>query len=73
MDAFSVSFTEPVVSQVNVFNVGFRFSDAEVGATYFFNRHVFLSASYNYEKLKSNLEFDQISANKFWLVLSLER
>lgn len=46
---------------------------ADIGATYFFNRHVFLSASYSWEKLKSNVEFDEIQANKFWLVLSLER
>ncbi|NCF63266.1 MAG: outer membrane beta-barrel protein [Gammaproteobacteria bacterium] len=46
---------------------------AGLGATYFFNRHVFLSASYSYEKLKSNLPEDRIDANKFWLVLSLER
>jgi len=46
---------------------------AGLGLTYFINRHVFLNASYNYEKLKSNVQFDQISANSAWLVLSLER
>ena len=46
---------------------------AGAGVNYFINRHVFLSASYTYEKLKSNLPGDRIEANKIWLVLSLER
>jgi hypothetical protein len=46
---------------------------AGLGATYFFNRHVFLSASYNYQKLKANEQFDQVDVNSFSLVLSLER
>jgi hypothetical protein len=46
---------------------------AGVGMTYFFNRWLFLSASYDYEKLTSNQDQDRYDANRFWLVLSLER
>jgi hypothetical protein len=43
-----------------------------IGASYFFNRHVFLNASYAYEKLKTNAPDDGWKANNIWLVLGLE-
>jgi hypothetical protein len=46
---------------------------AGIGATYFFNRHVFLSASYDYSKLTSNIPRDGYEANRVWVVLSVER
>jgi hypothetical protein len=46
---------------------------ASVGATYFFNRSVYLSASYDYTKLSSNLERDGFKVNRVWLVLGLEK
>jgi len=44
-----------------------------VGATYFINRSVYLSASYDYSKLKSNLPSDGFTVNRVWLVLGLEK
>lgn len=44
-----------------------------IGATYFFNRSVFLSASYNYSKFSTNVPNDNFKVNRFWLVLGLER
>jgi len=44
-----------------------------IGATYFFNRSVFLSASYNYTKFSTNVPNDNFKVNRFWLVLGLER
>ena len=46
---------------------------ADVGATYFFNRSVWLSASYDYNKLSSNVPEDGFKVNRVWLVLGLER
>lgn len=44
-----------------------------VGANYFFNRHVYLNASYAYNKLNSNQPLDEYTVNQFWLILGLER
>jgi len=46
---------------------------ADVGATYFFNRSVWLSASYDYNKLSTNVPEDGFKVNRVWLVLGLER
>lgn len=46
---------------------------AAIGATYFFNRSVYLSASYNYSDFSTNVPNDDFTANRFWLVLGLER
>jgi len=46
---------------------------AEVGASYFINRHIYVSASYNYSDFSSNIPNDDFTANRFWLVLGLER
>jgi hypothetical protein len=46
---------------------------AGVGATYFFNRSVWLSASYDYTKLSTNVPDDGFKVNRFWLVLGFER
>ena len=45
----------------------------DVGATYFFNRWSWLSASYNYNKFNTNVVNDDFNANQFWLVLGFER
>ena len=45
---------------------------AGIGASYFINRHVFLNASYNYEKLKTNVDNDGYDVNNIWLILGLE-
>ena len=46
---------------------------ADVGATYFFNRSVWLSASYKYGNFSTNVPNDDFTANTAWLVLGLER
>ena len=46
---------------------------AGVGASYFINRHLYLNASYGYNKLSSNVPLDEYNVNQFWLVLGLER
>jgi len=46
---------------------------AGVGATYFFNRSVYLSASYDYSKLSTNVPHDGFKVNRVWLVLGLEK
>ena len=45
---------------------------AGVGASYFINRHMFLNASYSYEKLKTNVPDDGYDVNNVWLILALE-
>jgi len=45
---------------------------AGLGASYFINRHMFLNASYSYEKLKTNAPDDGWKVNNIWLVLGLE-
>lgn len=44
-----------------------------VGLNYFFNRHVFVSASWTHDDLSSDLPLDEYDVNKVWLTLSLER
>ncbi len=44
-----------------------------LGLTYFVNRYVFLSASYTYDRLRSNVPGDGYDVNRIWLTLSLER
>ena len=46
---------------------------ADVGATYFINRSVWLSASYKYGNFSTNVPDDDFTANTAWLVLGLER
>jgi len=46
---------------------------AGVGLTWFINRHLFLNASYDYEKLKSNVPNDGYNVNRIWLTLGIER
>jgi hypothetical protein len=46
---------------------------AGVGATYFFNRNVRLSASYDYNKLSTNVPEDGFKVNRVWLVLGFEK
>ena len=46
---------------------------AGVGATYFFNRSVFLSASYDWSELSTNVPNDGFEVNRVWLVLGLEK
>jgi hypothetical protein len=45
----------------------------DIGATYFFNRSVWLSASYKYSNFSTNVPNDDFTANTAWLVLGLER
>jgi hypothetical protein len=46
---------------------------AGIGVNYFINRHFYLSASYDYSKLKSNVPGDDFTVNRFWLVVGMER
>jgi len=46
---------------------------AGIGATYFFNRSVWLSASYDYTKLSTNVPEDGFKVNRVWLVLGFEK
>ena len=50
-----------------------KYWSAAIGATYFFNRSVYLSVSYDYNKYSTNVPFDGFTANRFWVVLGLER
>jgi len=45
---------------------------AGLGVSYFINRHMYLNASYDYEKLKTNVPNDGYDVNNVWLVLGLE-
>ena len=49
-----------------VWNVG-------LGATYFLNRSVYLSASYDWSELSTNVPNDGFEVNRVWLVLGLEK
>jgi hypothetical protein len=44
-----------------------------VGLNWYINRYMFLAASYDYEKLKSNVPGDDYHVNRVWLTLGLER
>jgi hypothetical protein len=46
---------------------------AGIGANYFINRSLYLSLSYDYSKLTSNLPADDFAVNTVWLVLGLEK
>jgi hypothetical protein len=46
---------------------------AGMGANYFINRSMYLSLSYDYSKLTSNLPADDFKVNTVWLVLGLEK
>lgn len=46
---------------------------AGIGANYFINRSLYLSLSYDYSKLTSNLPADGFAVNTVWLVLGLEK
>ncbi len=50
-----------------------KFWSAAIGAVYFFNRSVYLSVSYDYNDFSTNVPNDNFTANRFWLVLGLER
>jgi hypothetical protein len=50
-----------------------KYWSAAIGATYFFNRSLYLSVSYNYNDFSTNVPNDNFTANRFWLVLGLER
>jgi hypothetical protein len=45
---------------------------AGIGLNWFINRHFRLSASYDYEKLKTNVANDGYETNRIWLVLGYE-
>lgn len=49
-----------------IFRAGF-------GISWFINRHIFLNASYDYEKLRTNVPGDGYEVNRIWLTLGLER
>ena len=44
-----------------------------VGATYFVNRSVWISASYDFSDFSSNVPNDDFESGVAWLVLGLER
>jgi hypothetical protein len=44
-----------------------------IGLNWFINRWMFLNASYDYEKLKSNVPDDGYEVNRVWLTLGFER
>jgi hypothetical protein len=46
---------------------------AGIGLSWFINRHLFLNASYDYEKLKTNVPDDGYNVNRIWLTLGIER
>lgn len=46
---------------------------AGVGATWFINRHIWLSASYDLSDLSTNVPNDDYKVNRVWLVLGLEK
>ena len=45
---------------------------AGVGLNYFVNRNIFLSLSYTYDHLTSNVVDDDYDVNRVWATLSLE-
>ena len=50
-----------------------RVWSAGLGANYFINRSMYLSLSYDYSTLTSNLPADGFTVNNVWLVLVLEK
>jgi hypothetical protein len=50
-----------------------RVWSAGIGANYFINRSMYLSLSYDYSTLTSNLPADGFTVNNVWLVLVLEK
>jgi hypothetical protein len=46
---------------------------AGLGASWFINRNLRLSASYDFSTLSTNVPFDGYDANRFWLVLGFEK
>jgi hypothetical protein len=50
-----------------------KYWTAGVGATYFFNRSLYINASYDFSTLESNLPNDGFDTNRVWLVLGLEK
>ena len=44
-----------------------------IGLNWFINRHVFLNASYDYSKLKTNVPDDGYNVSRVWLTLGIER
>jgi hypothetical protein len=44
-----------------------------IGLSWFINRHLFLNASYDYSKLKTNVTDDGYNVNRVWLTLGIER
>lgn len=46
---------------------------AGLGVSYFVNRSVFVSASYDYTRLSTNVPGDGFEVNRIWLVLGLEK
>lgn len=46
---------------------------AGLGLTYFINRALFLSVSYTWDRLDSNVPLDDYEVNRIWVTLSLER
>jgi hypothetical protein len=45
---------------------------AGVGVSYFINRLMYLNASYDHTRLKSNIPMDDFEVNRFWLIFGLE-
>jgi len=46
---------------------------AGIGANYFINRSMYLSLSYDYSQVTSNVPTDEYTVNTVWLVLGLEK
>lgn len=44
-----------------------------LGATYYFNRSLYVSASYSWTQLDTNVQQDGFTVNRVWLVLGLEK
>ena len=57
---------QDALSRDEIFRAGF-------GVNWFINRYTYLSASYDYEKLDTDVLADKYSVNRVWLTLSLER
>ena len=57
---------EDARSRDKIYRAGF-------GVNWFINRWLFLNASYDYEKLKTNVPGDGYKVNRVWLTLGLER
>ena len=46
---------------------------AGIGLNWFINRFVFFNVSYDYEKSRTNIPFDDYEVNRFWLTVGFER